>query len=67
MMLWHWQRWHLWQMVVAAMAVININCAAAVDATATIPSLALTAAAKTTSPPPPSTVVSINNDCYCRR
>ncbi len=50
------------------MAVIVVNCAAAVDATPTIPSSALTAAAKTPLPLPPSTVASINNnDCYCRR
>jgi hypothetical protein len=38
-------------MVAAAMAVVVINCAVAVDATTTIPSLALTAAAKTPSLP----------------
>jgi hypothetical protein len=43
---WHRQQWRLWQMVAAAMAVVVVNCAAAVDATATIPSSALTAAAK---------------------
>jgi hypothetical protein len=53
-------------MVTEAMAVIVVNCAAAVDATATIPSLALTAVAKTPLPPQQSTVASINNDCYCR-
>jgi hypothetical protein len=48
------------------MAVVVVNCAAAVDAIATIPSLALMVAAKTPLLPPPSTVASINNDCYCR-
>jgi hypothetical protein len=67
MMQWHWQRWHLWQMVEAAMLVVILNGAAAVDATATIPSLAMTAAAKTPSPPLPLTVFSIDDDCYhCR-
>jgi hypothetical protein len=51
MMQWHLQQWLLWPMAVAAMAVIIVNCAAAVDATATILSLALMAAAKTPSPP----------------
>jgi hypothetical protein len=53
-------------MVAVAMAVILVNCAAAVDATATIPSSALTVAAKTPLPPPPLTVASIDNDCYHR-
>jgi hypothetical protein len=54
-------------MLVAAMAVFVINCATAVDATATIPSSALTAAAKTPLLLPPSTVTYIDNDCYCHR
>jgi hypothetical protein len=54
-------------MVVAAMAGFVLNCAVAVDATATIPSLALTAAAKAPLLPLPSTDASINDDCYCRR
>jgi hypothetical protein len=40
MMQWHLRQWRLWQMVAAAMVVIILNCAAAVDAAATIPSLA---------------------------
>ncbi len=66
MMQWHWQQQRLWRMVAAVMAFAAVNCAAAVDATATILSLALTAAAKMQLPPLPSTVASINNDCYCR-
>jgi hypothetical protein len=54
-------------MVAAAMAVVVVNCAVAVDATATIPTSALTAAAKMQSPPPPSIVTSIDDDCYRRR
>jgi hypothetical protein len=54
-------------MVVAAMAVIVLNCPAAVDAAAVIPSLVSTAAAKTPSPLPPSAATSIGNDCYCSR
>ncbi len=46
------------------MAVIVVNCAAAVDAAATILSMTLTAAAKMPSPPLPLTTTSINNDCY---
>ncbi len=61
----HWQQWLLWPMVVAATAVVILKCPAAVDATATIPSLAVsTAAAKTPLPLPPSTAASISNDCY---
>jgi hypothetical protein len=68
MMQWHWQQWHLWTMVVAAMAVVFVNCAAAVDVAATILSSALMAAAKTPSPLPPSTVTSINNNCcHCHQ
>jgi hypothetical protein len=44
---WHWQQWRLWLMVAVAMAVLVVNCAAAVDAAAAISSLVLTAAAKT--------------------
>ncbi len=40
--------------------------AVAVDATTTIPSLALTVAAKTPLLLPPSTVPSIDDDCRCR-
>jgi hypothetical protein len=64
---WHWRQWRLWTMVAVVMGVVVINCAAAVDAAATIPSLALTAAAKTPSLPPPLTIASINDDCYCRQ
>ncbi len=32
MMQWHWQRWRLWQMVGAAMGVVIVNCAVAVNA-----------------------------------
>ncbi len=46
------------------MVVVLVNCAAAVDATATILFSALTAAAKTPSPTPPSTVASIDDNCY---
>jgi hypothetical protein len=54
-------------MVVAAMAVVVLNCPAVVDAAATIPSLASTALAETEFLPPPSTTASIGNDCYCSR
>jgi hypothetical protein len=54
-------------MVAAVMAVVIVNCAVVVDATATIPSLALMVVAKTPWPPLPSTIASIDNDCYCRR
>ncbi len=64
---WHWQQLRLRPIAVAAMAVIVVNCAVAVDTTATIPSSALTAVAKMPSPPLPSTVASINDNCYCRR
>jgi hypothetical protein len=53
-------------MVVATMAVV-VNCAAAVDAVATILSLALMMAAKMPLLPPPSTVPSMDDDCYHRR
>jgi hypothetical protein len=53
-------------MVALAMAVVIVNCAAAVDAAATIPSLTLTAVAKMPSPLLPLTTASINNDCYHR-
>jgi hypothetical protein len=56
----------LWLMVAAGMAVVMVNCSSAVDAAATIPSLALTAAAKMPLPLPPSTAASIDNKCYCR-
>jgi hypothetical protein len=50
------------------MAVVIIDCAVAVDAAATIPSLELTAAAKMPSPLPPLTAASIDNNCYhCHR
>jgi hypothetical protein len=62
-----WQRWRLWPMVVAAMAEFIVNCVAAVDAAATIPSSTLMAAAKSPSLPPPSTAASINDDRYHRR
>ncbi len=67
MVQWHWQQWHLQPMVVVAIAVVIVNCTVAVDATATIPSLALMAAAKMPLLPPPSTIASINDDCYHRR
>jgi hypothetical protein len=54
-------------MVAAAMVVIVVNFAAAIDATATILSLASMAAAKTPLPPLPSTTASIHNHCYCHR
>jgi hypothetical protein len=60
MLQWHQQQWCHWSMVAAEMVVVIINSAAAVDATATILSSALTVAAKT--PLPPSIVTSINND-----
>jgi hypothetical protein len=62
----HWQQWCLWPMVAAVMVVIVVNCTLAVDATATIPSSALTAVAKTPLLLPPSTVASANNNCYHR-
>jgi hypothetical protein len=61
----HHQQWHLWPMVVAAMVVVSVNCAAAVGAAATIHSLAFTALAKSPLPPPPSTAASIKDNCYC--
>jgi hypothetical protein len=64
---WHWQQWLLRPMVVAAMAVIVLNCPAAVDAATIIPSLALMGVAKTPLLPPPSAAASIGNDCYCSR
>jgi hypothetical protein len=64
---WHLQRLHLWLMVAAAMVVVIVNCAVAVDAAATIPSLASMVAAKRQSMPLPLTAASINMDCYCRR
>jgi hypothetical protein len=47
------------------MADIVVNCAAAVDAAATIPPLMLMAAAKMPLPPLPSTTASIDDNCYC--
>jgi hypothetical protein len=44
---------------VMAMAVVIVSCAAAVDAATTIPSSALTAAAKTPLPLPPLIVASV--------
>jgi hypothetical protein len=58
----HRRQWCLWPMVAAAMVVVTINCAAVVGATTTIPSLALTKAAKTPLPPLPSTAASIKDD-----
>jgi hypothetical protein len=52
-------------MVAAAMAVVVLNCLAAVDAAAIIPLLASMAVAKTPLPPPPSAAASIGNECYC--
>jgi hypothetical protein len=63
---WHPQQWCLWPIVVVAMAVFVVSCAAAVDAAATILSLVSMAAAKMQLPLPPSTTASINNSCYCR-
>jgi hypothetical protein len=62
---WHWWQWLLWLMMVAAMVAVVLNCPAAVDAVATIPSLASMAEAKTSLPPPPLTSASIGNGCYC--
>jgi hypothetical protein len=68
MMQWQHQQWCLWPMVAAAMVVVAVNCAAAVGAAATIPSLELTAVAKTPLPPPGSTAASNEDDCYlCRQ
>jgi hypothetical protein len=67
MMQWHWQQWLLRPMVAVAVAVVVLNCPAAVDAANIIPSLTLMVAAKTPLPPPPSAAASIGNDCYCRR
>jgi hypothetical protein len=64
---WHHQQWRLWLMVAAAMVVVANNCAAAVGATATIPSLAFMALAKTPLPLLPSTAASIEDNCYCCR
>jgi hypothetical protein len=52
-------------MVAEAMAVVIVNCAAVVDAAATIPSLASTVAAQMLLPPLPSTAVFINDNFYC--
>jgi hypothetical protein len=46
---WHQWQWHLWLMA-PAMAVLVINCAAVVDAAATILSLASTVAEKNNIP-----------------
>jgi hypothetical protein len=62
---WHCQQWRLWLMVAVAMVVVVVNCAAAVGATATIPSSAFTALAKAPLPPLPSTAASIEDSCYC--
>jgi hypothetical protein len=68
MMQWHCQQWCLQPMVAVAMVVVIVNCAAAVGAAATIPSLAFTALAKMPLLPLPSTAASIKDDCYpCRR
>jgi hypothetical protein len=71
---WHWRRWRLLAdggsgngSQSPAMAVKVLNSPVAVDATTTIPSLALTAAAKKPLPPPPSTAASIYKACYCHR
>jgi hypothetical protein len=64
---WHPQQWHLWPMVAVAMAVVIVNCAAAVDAAATIPSSGLMVAAKTPLHLLPLTTASIADDCYCHR
>jgi hypothetical protein len=64
MMQWHWRQWLLWPMVAATIMIIILNCPVAVDVTANIPSMALTAAAKTPSLPPPSTAASIGDDFY---
>ncbi len=66
MMQWHPWQWSLRPMVVAAMAVVVINCAVEVDAATIILSLALMVTAKSPLLPPPSNVSSINNNCYCR-
>ncbi len=63
MMQWHPRQWHLWLMVAEVMEVVVVNCAAAVDAATTIPSLALMALAKMPLLLPPSTATSIDNDC----
>jgi hypothetical protein len=52
-------------MVAAAMVVFVVNCAGGVDATTTILSSVLLAVAMTPLPLPPSTVISIDDDCYC--
>jgi hypothetical protein len=68
MMQCRWQQWHPWPMVVVAIAVIILNCAAAVDAAATIQSLALMAVAKIPLLPPPLTASSIDGDCcHCHQ
>jgi hypothetical protein len=46
MMQCHPRQWHLMPMVAVGMTVVVINCAAAVNAAAIIPSLVLMAAAK---------------------
>jgi hypothetical protein len=65
MMQWNWRQWVLWPMVAVAMAAVVLNCPAVVDAAATIPSLALTAATKMPLPLPPSTTASFGISCYC--
>jgi hypothetical protein len=62
---WHLWQQRLWPMVGAVVAVVVINCAAAVDASATILSSALIAAAKMPLPLLPLTPASINGNCYC--
>jgi hypothetical protein len=54
-------------MVVAAMAVVVLNCPAVDDAAAIITSSALMAVAKMPLPPPPLATASIGNDCYHSR
>ncbi len=51
---------------IGPMAVVVVNCAAAVDAAATIPSLALMAVAKMPLLLPPLTATSIGNNFYRR-
>ncbi len=58
-------QWPLRPMVAAAMAVIVVNCAGAVDAATTIPSMASTAVAKTPSPPLPLTMTAFAVIDYC--
>jgi hypothetical protein len=43
---WHPRQWHLWPMVAESMAVVVVNCAAAVDAATTHPVIGVNGSGK---------------------